>query len=140
MKQYDKIFIPDDKDYLQEQSNVIVLTKQEYYKELYFKQDFAIQQTLLIELEHQLRNIRDLISGEPSEENVSEAYSIANEFLKTSQTNKQPEKNFTATAYIKAFPNPTQSEITVIFNAQQTGQPYKLLVTDALGEAVFSNA
>ena len=82
MKQYDKIFIPDDKDYLQEQSNVIVLTKQEYYKELYFKQDFAIQQTLLIELEHQLRNIRDLLSGEPSEENVSEAYSIVNKFLR----------------------------------------------------------
>ena len=74
MKQYDKIFIPSDKrpksfdDYtcaLEEQSNVIVLTKQEYYKELYFKQDFAIQQTLLIELEHQLSNIRDLLSGEP---------------------------------------------------------------------------
>jgi len=81
MKQYDKIFIPDDKDYLQEQSNVIVLTKQEYYKELYFKQDFAIQQTLLIELEHQLKSIRDLLSGEPSAENVSEAYSIVNKFL-----------------------------------------------------------
>ena len=102
MKQYDKIFIlsdkkPElfedwvlllhgelDKNYtctLEEHPNVIVLTKQEYYKELYFKQDFAIQQTLLIELEHQLRNIRDLLSGEPSEENVSEAYSIVNKFL-----------------------------------------------------------
>ena len=119
---------------------MIVLTKQEYYKELYFKQHLAIQQTRLIEFDHQIRNIRDLLSGEPSEENVSEAYSIANKFLKTSQANKQPEKNFTATAYIKAFPNPTQSEITVIFNALQTGQPYKLLVADALGEAVFSNA
>ena len=109
MKEYDKIFIPSgkkpesfedwvlllhgeaDKNYkcaVEEQPNVIVLTKQEYYKELYFKQDFAIQQTLLIELEHQLRNIRDLLSGEPSEENVSEAYSIANEFLKKKHTSK----------------------------------------------------
>ena len=102
MKHYDKIFIPSgkkpeffedwvlllhgepDKNYtcaLEEHPNVIVLSKKEYYKELYFKQDFAIQQTLLIELEHQLRNIRDLLSGEPSEENVSEAYSIVNKFL-----------------------------------------------------------
>jgi hypothetical protein len=161
MKEYDKIFIPSgkkpesfedwvlvlhgelDKDYtcaLEEHPNVIVLTKKEYYKELYFEQHFAIQQTRLIEFEQQIRNIRDLLTGEPSEENVSEAYSIANEFLKKSQTNKQPAKNFTATAYIKAFPNPARSEITVIFNALQNGQPYKLLVTDASGEAMFSNA
>ena len=103
MKQYDKIFIlsdkkPElfedwvlllhgepDKNYtcaLEEHPNVIVLTKKEYYKELYFKQDFAIQQTLLIELEHQLRNIRDLLSGEPSEENVGEAHSIVNKLLR----------------------------------------------------------
>jgi hypothetical protein len=102
MKQYDKIFIPSDKkpeffedwvlllhsepgkNYtcaLEEEPYVVVLTKKEYYKELYFKQDFAKQQTRLIELEHQLSNIRDLLSCEPSEENVSEAYSIANKFL-----------------------------------------------------------
>ena len=52
-----------------------------------------------------------------------------------SQANKQPEKNFTATAYIKAFGSYTIG-ITVI-NALQTGQPY---LCDALGEAVFSNA
>jgi hypothetical protein len=70
---------------------VIVLTKNEYYKEFYFKQDFAKKQTRLIELEHQLSNIRDLLSGEPSEENISEAYSIANKFspTKTKPTNNK---------------------------------------------------
>ena len=99
MKQYDKIYVPCDGEDanvwfeidrfqlpMQEQPNVIVLTKQEYYKELYFKQDFAIQQSRLIELEHQLSNIRDLLSGEPSEENVSEAYSIVNKFLRQKLT------------------------------------------------------
>jgi hypothetical protein len=109
MKQYDKTFIPSGKkpesfedwvlvlhgepgkNYtcaLEEEPDVVVLTKKEYYKELYFKQDFAKQQTRLIELEHQLSNIRDLLSCEPSEENVSEAYSIANKFLRqTKPTN-----------------------------------------------------
>ena len=103
MKEYDKIFIPSgkkpesfedwvlllhgelDKNYtctLEEHPNVIVLTKKEYYKELYFQQHLAIQQTRLVEFDKQIRNIRDLLTGEPSEENVSEAYSIANEFLK----------------------------------------------------------
>src|SRR6476659_2144532 len=99
MKQYDKIYVPcDGKDAnvwfeidrfqlpMQEQPNVIVLTKNEYYKELYFKQDFAKQQSRLIELEHQLSTIRDLLSGEPSEENVSEAYSIVNKFLQQKLT------------------------------------------------------
>jgi len=107
MKQYDKIFIPSgkkpessedwvlvlhgelDKNYtcaLEEHPNVIVLTKKEYYKELYFKQDFAKQQSRLIELEHRLSNIRDLLTGEPSEENISEAYSIADKFLRQKLT------------------------------------------------------
>jgi hypothetical protein len=99
MKQYDKIYVPCDGEDanvwfeidrfqlpMQEHPNVIVLTKNEYYKELYFKQDFAKQQSRLIELEHRLSNIRDLLSGEPSEENVSEAYSIANEFLRQKLT------------------------------------------------------
>src|SRR3954447_13436555 len=93
-EQYDKIYVPyDGQDAnvwfeidrfqlpMQEHQNVIVLTKQEYFKELYFKQDFTKQQSRLIELEHRLSNIRDLLSGERSEENVSEACSIADKFL-----------------------------------------------------------
>src|SRR4051812_4955330 len=95
MKHYDKIYVPcDGKDAnvwfeidrfqlpMQEQLNVIVLTKNEYYKELYFKQGFSIQQTRLIELEEQLRSIRDLLTGLPSEEKFSQAYSIVNKLLR----------------------------------------------------------
>src|SRR4051812_21926082 len=107
MKRYYKVFIPSDKkpesfedwvlllhgesakNYicpLKEETDVIVLTKREYYKELYFKQGFSIQQTRLIELEEELRSIRDLLTGEPSEEKFSQAYSIVNKLLRQKLT------------------------------------------------------